>query len=313
MALSNLFIPHTCPIQFVPLEVTPNALYHYIQMDTDWYVNQTTYYVSNTNYYAPWQSNDVINLQVFTDGATNVQATLIDCHQKTISTTLLSEVVPPGWLYSNLVFEGSISLTGLTGIYYILLTAGSGPDVQSISEPLSIQPDQPQTLLFQYTHRQNTQSEVFSTGYSPTIRVEGYIGDFMPKANFVTYEDQPADLTMLNGIPYRSYLMYIGLRDGVPDWMTEKISKIMLLSNVTIDGFQYSREKDAQFESTVVPGTLKKYWKIAIREAKNRFGTTISGTTGVQTQPIVIYNIDGAAFGNNSSTGPEIIQVSETD
>lgn len=310
---NDVFVPHLNPVQFVPLGVEPNALYHYINMDNDWFVNQTTYYIEQRNYYCPWQTNDVINLQVYTGGIGNVVATVLDCNLNVVYTANFTNVTSSPLLAPNLLWECSIPLTGLAGCYWIKLTAGASQEVQFISEGLNIQTDQPETLLFAYSNNYDTQYAIFSDGYLPTIRLDGYIGDFSADANFTSYEDQPADLTTLNGIPFRRYSLYIGLDAGSPDYIIDKVNRLMLLSTVNIDGVQYSRDKDAKIDLTTFPGTLKKYAKLSIREAKNRYGITVSGTnTGNEISTNIIYNIDGNAFGNNTGTN-DVIQVEITD
>jgi hypothetical protein len=105
------------------------------------------------------------------------------------------------------------------------------------------------TRLIEYRHNRNKQSVIFSEGYHPSFRVECWISDFTPDAKFSAFEDQPADIEIINGIPFRKFKLNIAINDGVPDWVADKISRMLLLSDCTIDGIGYARNLDAKFEA----------------------------------------------------------------
>jgi hypothetical protein len=198
------------------------------------------------------------------------------------------------------------------GVYAIVLTAGTGATLaQFISEKIYLKEDWPMTLLFEYTNNRNKQSTIFNSGYSPSIRVEGWISDFEPVGKFATYEDQPADIQLLNGIPFRKYKLNIGINDGVAPWVIDKINRIMLLTNTKIDGLAYTRNADAQFEKVDVPGWPMKYWALEIREAQNRDSVTLDINGELNSDLTVVYNINTRAFGDGSEDN--IVQVTEID
>jgi hypothetical protein len=117
-----------------------------------------------------------------------------------------------------------------------------------ISEGIHVKANWPMTRLIEYKHNRNKQSTIFTEGYDPAIRVECWIDNFSPEAKFSTAEDQPADLEIIDGIPFRKHKLNIGTGHGIPDWMIDKISRVLLLSDTKIDGIGYTRNVDAKFE-----------------------------------------------------------------
>lgn len=313
MAEYGMSVPHLCPVQFVPLNPILNARYHFVQMDADWFANQVKFYIGDADYYQKFQFDDEAAIQVRTNGLGPVRMDLYDCHGEIVRTVSLNQIENDAIITPNVLFEGTMTFADLDeGIYAIVLTAGTGETLsQFISEKIYLKEDWPMTLLFEYTNNRNKQSTIFNSGYSPSIRVEGWISDFEPGGKFATYEDQPADIQLLNGIPFRKYKLNIGINDGVAPWVIDKINRIMLLTSTKIDGLAYTRNADAQFEKTDVPGWPMKYWSLEIREAANRDSVTLDVNGELNSDLTVVYNINTRAFGDGSEDN--IVQVTEID
>jgi hypothetical protein len=289
----STFISHLCPVKFVPLGSVLPTGYHLKHMDGWWFSEQITNYLDRSDYYAPWQTSDTIDLQLITNGLGPVQAQLYNGNGQLVSTESFPVVSDPSISSPNILYEGSISLSSLAaGIYYILITAGTGGTVtQHISEPLLVRADWPKTILFQYAHSKNKQSTVFTDGYNPTIRVQGMYDDFSPEAKYAVHEDQPAD---------------------IPDWMIDKIGRILLLDTVTMDGLAITRDASAKFEKQTFPGTAKKYWSIQVREAVNTDGITLTTTGELDSTLVVESGIETDMFGPGALPG-QVVQVQIND
>jgi len=252
---------------------------------------------------------------VQTNGLGPVQAQLIDCNGANVGAPVsLSSVSDPSVLSPMVLYEGNVNPTGLTdGYYYIILSAGTGGTIaQAISEPLYIKASHDDTLLFEYTNSKNKQSVVFSTGYAPSFRIEGWLDEFTPDSTFTTYVNQPADIELLNGIAHRTFRLNIGNRYGSPDWAADKVNRIMLLNTVKIDGQYFSRDSDAKFEKQSTPGTALKFWSLVIREANNRDGLSIGTDGSLDDQLTVVYNINTRAFGDGAGSN-NVVQVTKVD
>ena len=309
---NDSFISHLCPAKFVPLNEALDPHYHFVHMDDDWFINQVQFWIHKQNYFSPWQFNDEIRLQVITGGIGPVQIDVIDCKGKTISSTPMNVITTSALKSPNVLYELPVSLSGLSsvgeGVYYLVININGTPIY--ISEGLWVKQDWPMTLLLAYKHTTNKQSMIFSTGYNPVIRVHGWLDDFKPMAKFSVYENQPADIEMLNGIPFRYHKLNIAAAQGVPDWVPDKVNRIMLLDTTLFDGKQYSRDGDSEWEVKNTDSWPRRYWSLGIRPAQNRDGITVTGA-GLDVDVAVEYNINANAFGNDP--GENIITITEED
>lgn len=308
----QIFFSRTCPLQFVPYGQTLDPKYHFIHMNTDWFINQVQFWAFQKDYLQKVQLNQDIPVQCITNGITVVNLKIYGCDKQLKATVPMNVIAgplqPP---YYQL--EANINMTTLTlpaGVYYVI---GEGPSGNAcITEGLDVRADWPMTLLFEYSNDVNKQSIVFSTGYAGAFRAEGWIDKYTPKSKFTAFEDQPADLELLNAISFDSLRLNIAINDGVPDWVIQKIDRIMLLGNVLIDGKAFTRETDAKWEVKEVEGWPKKYWSIDIRPAFNEDGISFNQDGSLNTDTVVTSTIDLSAFSNNTPTGPQLAQVNES-
>lgn len=313
MAGYSTFIPHLNPVHFVPLGFTNPAQYHSVTMDQDWFKNRIRSWVANNDYFNPWQNNDTIKLQLQTNGLGPVQVEIMDCQQKVVATIPFSAVDTAAIKPPYTLYQVNIPLTSFEeGVYYMVITAGTGTAITKfVSEPLHIKEDWPETILIEYSNNVNKQACIFSTGYRPSLRVHGRIGRYEPGSKFAVYENQPADIELLNGIPYDTFPFEIGFADGgIPDYKIRKISRIMLLTSTDLDGIAYTRNGDAKFERVNFPGQPREYWSLDVRFSDNRDGITLSTDGTINQNITIVYNINAAAFGENSGVS-NVIQVEQ--
>jgi hypothetical protein len=312
---NSMMIPDLSPVQFVPLNNTLPAQYHFKHMDGWWHSEQVQMYLDSRTYFQPWQQNDIIDLQCITNGLGPVSVQFYDANGNVVLTDSLTQTTDAAVASPTILYQKSFGLSSFNpGIYYIVLTAGTGGTVvQFISEPLNIQVDHSNTLLFEYSNSRNKQSTIFSSGYSPSMRVEGWLDGYMPGAHFTAYEDQPSDVTVINGIPYDTHVLNIGSPQasnawGVPNWVIKKLNKILILDNTSCDGLGITRNLDKEFTRVDVPGWPMKYWILEIREAKNRDGVTLTTTGELDQNVTVEYNINTNGFGDGDK-GDNVVVI----
>lgn len=313
MAGHSTFIPHTCPVHFVPLGYVNPSQYHHLTMEQDWFKNRIKSWIAQNDYFNPWQTNDVIKIQCQTNGLGPVQVEVMDCDGNVITTIPLSVVITNAVKQPNVCYQGLVPLTGLSeAIYYLVLTAGTGSAITKfVSEGLWVKADWPETLLIEYSNKVNKQATIFTNGYKPSLRVHGRIVRYEPGSRFAVHENQPADIEMLDGIPYDTFKLEIGFNDGgIPDYKIRKLSRIMLLTDTSIDGWYYTRNGDAKWERTNFPGQPKEYWSLDIRYTDNRDGITLSTDGTVDQNISIVYNIQANAFGENSGVS-NVLQVEQ--
>lgn len=331
---NQIFFSKISPLQWVPYNGTMDPRYNFIHIDNDWFINQANFYVNKKNYFQKWQSNDIIPLQCITNGITSVTANIYQAtptvknsaSAKLVATVTLIEDPESPLNPPYILLRGSIDITGLAlsaGNTYYVTGADASGNVYVISEgftvsaPVTFIPgtQMPRLLLLEYSNSYNKQSTIFSNGFVGCLRVEGYIDQFTPEGSFTTYTDEPADIELLNAVPYETFKLNIAISDGIPDWVIRKIDRIMDLDTVLIDGKQFTKDGDSKWEVTTVQGWAKRYWSIKIRPAVNRDGVTYNPAGGVVDSDIIVTSmIDLAAFGNNNGiAGPNLLSVEETD
>jgi hypothetical protein len=313
LTLMDASIPLICPLHFVPLGYSKAPQYKNYTMDQDWYKNRVTQWIDQSNYYAPWESDDVIQLQCQTFGLSPVNVQIINQLGQNVGGLITipadtSPSIPAG----QSLYTGSVSLSGLTGIYYLVWTMGTGPATATfISEGINVQPSwDNNTIRFDYSNSTNKLAAVFNstTGYLPCLRLPGQINRYVPKSKFTTFVDQPQDIDLLNAIPYDTWTLEVGRGSGLPDYLMRKIDRIMLLDTVLIDGDQYSRDADAQWEVQTFPGQAKTYMTLSIRRGKNEDAITLNTAGQLDQSPFGGYILDATAFGQSNS-GQNLIQV----
>lgn len=317
MAQYNLSVSYLCPLQFVPVGNIILDQYNTVDMDAGFWAQQVRNYLQTSPYKYKWQTNDIVKLQCYTNDLGPVQADIIDCRGRNYGTISLNNVVTSVFQPPYLLYEGNITLANLQpGIYGVLLTAGTGAaQVQFISEVIDLKVVHPNTKLFTYSHRKNKLSTIFSTGYTPDFRIEADIEQYLPKLNFSSFEDEPADLQLIEAMPYDTFSLQIGKGTfGIPAPAIKKLNAIMGLSDVYIDGIKYTREEDAQFEVERVSGVAGAFYSLAIRKGNNNQAHTIGTDANVSKKVLVIYNIQTQYFGDLSGqVSGNVVQVTKLE
>ena len=82
----------------------------------------------------------------------------------------------------------------------------------------------------------------------------------------------------------------------------------MLLSNVKIDGQYFTRNGEAKFEKTDIPGWPNKSWKLRIRDKFNSDAITLTTSGDLDSNLTIEYQINTKNFGDGAGTD-NIVQV----
>lgn len=309
-------VAHLNPVKFVPITTVVDPRYNSRHMDHDWYINQINLWSSKKNYYQKWQTNDTINFQLIANASGPAIITIIDCNGKKIGADLNMTVVTTDALKDPyILYQISIPLIDIpVGTIYLIATVGTGTaTTRLISEGMEIAVLHDDTLLLEYTNNKNKQAVVFDN-FSPNMRVEGQIIRMVPGMNMASYEDEPAEEFVLDGVPFRSFTFVLGGKSPIPSWMIDKVSRITGLNSWFADGIEYSRVQDSNFEPTSYPGQALQYWTLEIRQSKNLEAGTLTPDGALENNLFAVYNINTAAFGDLSSqVSDNVIQVEHVD
>lgn len=282
--------------------------------DNDWFTNLTPDFQDQVNYFQKWQTDDIIKLQ-FRSNFTPINIAVIDCSGVTISTHAATKKV------TNLVddaldtYETSIPLAGLEGVYYLLLTAGTSTNQsQLISEPLYIAETIEHSILLTYFNTENVQDVIFDTGIEFTFRVEGFVTALTPGFKDTLYQDQVLDNVLLNSIPFRQFKFMIGGEYGVPDWIIDKVNRILSCDTWDADGSEFVKKDGTQWTAVTLDNYPMSGWSIDVLEAKT-LSSKRATNTGDPTQEIaIVYNIETKLFGTfNDLPDNNIAQITEID
>lgn len=313
LQLLDVMIPYVNPLHFIPLDLQKAAKYNTYTMDEDWFKNRILDYVDKNNYFSPWQFTDTISLQFQAVGLSPVTITIYNSKgQPTGITFNVPSVITGAVIAPQVLYQIDIPLAGLLpeGKYYFGVTFGVGAAMaQFISEGVWIKQYWRKTQLFEYYDPRNKLAVIFnaSPAFRPSMRMFSQINEYKPKSKFATFVNEPQDISLLNAIPFDTWTLEMGFGSGMPDYKQRQLSYIFNLGVVSIDGNQYSRDVEAEFDVQTFPGQAKVYLKLPIRKAKNDDGIVIN--TGGQLSEFqqAGYIMDADAFGQ--STGQQLIQV----
>lgn len=319
MAPNSFSCAFATPIQFVPNSQTLQAKYHTYNRDSFLYKYQTDLWDKKDNYLLPVQIGDPIPLQFISNGLTPLSYTVYNCdgniYAGPVNLDLMtsSAVNDPKTLWQKTIDTTSWPV----GNYYIIVSAGIGDITATmISELLHVDTaDQMRyTTLIEYTHSSNTQGIVFDAGFVGSFRIRGGF-DNMFKQKYLGkfYIDQPQDITVLNAIPYEVTTLLIGTDGGVPDYVTKKVLRMLLMDGCTLDGEGYTLNEGAQFEEVFTEGSPLKMQKIDIRPTKNLNGINVAAA-GVDSDSSLVVSVNPQSFGPNVSnssgtTETDLIQI----
>ena len=313
MGPNSLWWSKSSPVQFVPAGQILPSKYHTKNRNQFWFSEQIVEWINQNNYWNPWQSNDTLPLQFFTNGLTGVVATLYDCNRKVISTTTLTLTASPAVILPVRMYQGIVDLTpliGLPGGYYLDVIAGSGgAAAEAISEGLNVKDNWNETMLFEVTSSQNKASIVFDAGFKIVHRVKGFYNNtFKQKFKGAFYVDQPQDISVLNAITYETATLWAGGDDGIPDYEAKKILNYLLMDGCQIEGEGFSIDEGAAFEEVFTPGNPKKYQKVEIRPTNSMDGVGVTAA-GADTDSSMIISVDATGFGPNDGSIPGDSQI----
>lgn len=217
---------------------TFDANYQTRPFDKDFFARNIPNYDRQTTYCQPYQQGDVLRLQFLglQNDNTNNQYLLDIINpsgQSVLTASPTQGATPIGGQY---ITEFSVPLIGVAeGEYFVSIRyrkflAGSYTYTYLISEPINVKQSHENTLLFEYENSYNSQGIIFEQLSAPFhFRVHSALTELNPDSKFTTYEDEPLNLEMLSGTPFRLWTLGIGGNGNpIPQWVADKIERITL-------------------------------------------------------------------------------------
>lgn len=299
--MSRVYISRANPIKFVPQTLNRPAQYNSVPFDQQRYADRILPWYQQRKYAQKWQKTDAIRLQFMSD-FNPIQVDIYDVYDISRLTTVMTQkavdVNNPGFY----VYESDISLASIpVGCYQIRVTFGTGGDVW-VSEPLDIRQKHEHTSYIEFKNSEYKDGMMYETGFSPAIRVEGWLGRLKTGSEDKMWENQPLDQTIITSKTFRVWPFHIGFVYGVPDWILDKLNVIFSCDTVLIDGVQFVKSEPGQdFEETVIEGYPMRGFKLNLRESLNRTFDIIDPNVNTDRKVVVVHNIETNYFGDISS------------
>ncbi len=306
--MSRIYIPHINPLQIVEVDPIEIPQYNFKHMDDHWWIDRLSQWQNPDQYKAPWQSNDVVSLQ-FQNNMGQLQVQIVNCQNQAAATFLMDQKQQNKYLPDYFIYESNSALTGLSGTYFFIIRAGSSPVKKTfISEPINIQATQPDTILFEYVNRAFYQNLVFETGISPSLRVHGFLRLKDMPAKDTLYEDQVLDMVMVQSKPYRVWELYIGAPQQIPDYLIDKITRVLGCSDARIDGKFFTKNEGFKWEEAdnLWNNALKAY-KCELRESINRDSKIYDTEVDTNEELTLLVNSDSKGFADTSEDASSTI------
>ena len=262
-----------------------NANYNTRDFDADFFARNIPKYDQQRKYCQPFQQGDKIRVQFLGIPNYVVLSTPVNPYTAFIinseSGQVLSQMQPSQGtqIGSEYLREVVFDLFAIPeGHYYVLIQCreeqGGGTlytRTYVISEPIHVAQTHKETMLFEYENSYNAQGIIFEQlGDKFQFRVHSALTELTPDSKFTTYEDEPLNLEMLSGTPFRLWTLGIGGNgNAIPQWIADKIERITLCDTFKIDGKDYTRNEGAKLEANRKQRTPLFSWKITLRERIN--------------------------------------------
>jgi hypothetical protein len=263
-------------------------------------------------YCQPWQLSDTFTMQLQTNVGP-VNFILKDCEtEQVIDTLQLDQIAESENSPGLFIYELSMPLAGYPeGCYYGEVTFGSSPIIFTLrTGELSIKETHENSLYLECSNYEFREDIIFETGIVLSMRVFG-TNKFQKTANkSTTYEDQVMNMTALRNVSFRTWKLVIGESYGIPDWLADKISRIISCSSFAIDGKYFTKPQSSELEPTEQDNYPMRGWSVDLRERYNRAAREYENNIPLDGVIAAMISVDSKGFGNsNSGSQTAIIDV----
>jgi hypothetical protein len=283
--MSKLIIPHLNPVKFHKLEPTETAQYLTKHMDEWNFGNTVPSYQVRQVYAQPFQTSDKITLQFQSNfDEADHALELINCNERVFATLTLTKGAESESEAGLFLYEVDEELTGFDeGYFYLRLTADT---LVMISEPIHIKEEHPYSVLIEYSNYKFKDGIIWESGIELQARVGGHLKYKQPASKDTFYEDQSLDMTTLDSVPYRIWELYVGGTTGIPDYLIDRINRMLGCSSFSVDGKSFSKSDGSKLEEKSADDYSLRGWFVDLQESENPYSTEYS--TDAPTSPPVL-------------------------
>lgn len=144
------------------------------------------------------------------------------------------------------IFQADLSFDFLEGLHYFKVSDGQD---ELFSELISIKKEHKKTIWIEYAN--STDHEGFKFNQEDGLvgfRVEGTVQEFQPDSDDNIYSDANVRAETLKSTPFRTFNLYIGNKQGVPDYILDIVNRIFTCDNTFINGRKFNKTEDSDWE-----------------------------------------------------------------
>lgn len=309
--MSNIIkIPFINPIKYTQVDYDQLPQYLSKHMDDYPYIGAIRSYEQVTNYFQIWGNVDSIRQQMYSNIGP-VQMNVLDCEGTVLLTsnwTQLQEDLNNPTLFLR---ESDLDLSPFdSGVIFLQLDFGGLYFL--ISEPLIISESLDDTLLIEFTNSTFYENMIFEGGFTPTLRIAGQIKFKEPGSKRIIYEDDPLNSEILDAKNFRSWTFLIGGVTGIPDYMIDKVNRIIGCNDLRIDGRAFTVDPGGKLENESLDGYPMRGWRIDLREKYNRASKYFSTDVNVDNPIVMMANVDSKGFIRDDAGG-SFFQILDVD
>lgn len=167
-------------------------------------------------------------------------------------------------------------------IEHVYGSPGDADSIYHVSEPQFFRRNGwKDTVLIEYSNDETDYDVYFETlNCIFKKRVEGCVKPVEFGAHDTAFEDQQYLNRKLQSIPSRTYELYVGGDEGIPDYELDKINRALSCDRIRIDNIRFSKANGAKWSSKAIDGYPKRGATIQLQEYTPDEGTT-SVTGGI--------------------------------
>ena len=276
----KIFPRHSFPGNTNPLLTQPtfNDNYNTTPFDSYWYAERLKEWEFNVKYFQKYQKGDSIKLQWKSETNSNPSDFLVyvlDCNGDEVQAYLTPEVVI---VASENYYSIDIPLWHLEEGYYFVQILHVESYTYFISEPIDLKEIHKDSLCIEYWNSYNSHNVLFEqTQIRFKLRVDAYVSELQPDSKREVYEDQPLNMVLLSGRPYRTWQLSVGDNGyGVSEYMADKISRAFDCDNTKLDANYYTALSDSKLEPNRIAGYPLPSWKMSLRDRYNNDSISVS-------------------------------------
>jgi len=145
------------------------------------------------------------------------------------------------------LYESVIDFDSIDEDYYYIEIETSSNE-KYFSDLMQVSPKWEDTLWIEYRNSTDHDGIKFRDDDLFGIRVEGTVREFQPSAEDNVYFDDPHNPHTLSSRPYRNFTLFVGGKNGMPDYMSDIVNRVMTTDHVYIDGDRFNKNDESEWE-----------------------------------------------------------------